>query len=49
VALAEAHEQAVVTAADRDSFQQLLEMSLFEEGIPSTTSAKSRSKRTRWL
>lgn len=49
VALAEAHEQAVVTAADRDSFQQLLEMSLIEEHIPLTTSAKSRSKRTRWV
>ena len=49
VALAEAHEQAVVTGADRQNFQQLLEMSLVEEGIQQTTSAKSRSKRTRWV
>jgi hypothetical protein len=49
VALSEAHEQAVVTGADRQNFQQLLEISLLEEGIQQTTSAKSRSKRTRWL
>ena len=49
VALAEAHEQAVVSGADRNNFQQLLEISLFEEGIQQTTSAKSRSKKTRWL
>jgi hypothetical protein len=49
VALSEAHEQAVVTGADRQNFQQLLEISLSEEGIPPTTSAKSRSKRTRWI
>ncbi len=49
VALSEAHEQAVVTGIDRRNFQQLLEVSLLEEGIQPTISAKSRSKQTRWL
>ena len=49
VALSEAHEQAVVTAADRENFWQLVESSLVEEKIPSVSSAKSRSKRTRWV
>ncbi|MFC1977933.1 DNA double-strand break repair nuclease NurA [Chloroflexota bacterium] len=49
VALSEAHEQAVVTTADRENFWQLVESSLVEEHLPSPTSAKSRSKRTRWV
>ena len=49
VALAEAHEQAVITGADRLNFQHLLELSLAEEKIEVTTSAKSKSKRTRWV
>ena len=49
VALSEAHEQAVVTGADREQFQQLVELSLAEEKLPITSSAKSRSKRTRWV
>ncbi len=49
VALAEAHEQAVITGADRASFQHLLELSLAEEKMAITTSAKSKSKRTRWV
>ena len=49
VALSEAHEQAVVTGADRENFWQLVESWLIEEHLPSTSSAKSRSKRTRWL
>ena len=49
VALSEAHEQAVVTAADRENFWQLVESSLIEEKLPSVSSAKSRSKRTRWV
>ncbi len=48
-ALAEAHEQAVVTGADRAGFQQMLEMWLAEEGLPQSTSAKSQSKQTRWV
>jgi len=49
VALAEAHEQAVVTGVDRETFWQLVESSLVDEHLPTPTSAKSQSKRTRWV
>ncbi len=49
VALSEAHEQAVVTGTDREYFWQLVESSLADENLPSLSSAKSRSKRTRWV
>ena len=49
VALSEAHEQAVVTGIDRENFWQLVESSCLEEAIPTPTSAKSFSKRTRWV
>jgi len=49
VALSEAHEQAVLTAADRESFQHLVELSLADENLPTTSSAKSLSKKTRWI
>jgi hypothetical protein len=49
VALAEAHEQAVVTGADRENFRQLVEATLIEEHLPSHASGKSLSKRTRWV
>jgi len=49
VALSEAHEQAVVTGADRENFWQLVESSLVEEHLPTLSSAKSFSKRTRWV
>jgi GNAT superfamily N-acetyltransferase len=49
VALSEAHEQAVVTAADKEGFWQLVEASMIDEKMPSPTSAKSFSKRTRWV
>jgi len=49
VALSEAHEQAVVTAADKENFWQLVESSLVEEHLPTPTSAKRFSKRTRWI
>jgi len=49
VALSEAHEQAVVTGADRDQFWSLVEESFVEKKIPVYTSTKSRSKRTRWI
>jgi hypothetical protein len=49
VALSEAHEQAVVTGADRESFWQLVESLLIGEHLPTPTSAKSFSKRTRWV
>ena len=49
VALSEAHEQAVVTGADREEFWRLVESSLVEEHMPAPGSAKSFSKRTRWI
>ena len=49
VALSEAHEQAVVTMTDRENFWQLVELSLVEEHLPTPTSGKSQSKRTRWV
>lgn len=49
VALSESHEQAVVTGADRELFQQLVELTLAGYRVPATTSEKNRSKRTRWV
>jgi len=49
VALSEAHEKAVVTGADRNNFWQLVESSLMDEHLPCLVSAKSLSKRTRWI
>jgi len=49
VALSEAHEQAVVTGADRENFWQLIEAALADEKIRTFTSAKARSKNTRWV
>jgi hypothetical protein len=49
VALSEAHEKAVVTTADREEFWRLVESLLVEEKMPTPTSAKSFSKRTRWV
>jgi hypothetical protein len=49
VVLSEAHEQAVVTGFDRENFWELVESSLVAEKLPSPTSAKSFSKRTRWV
>jgi GNAT superfamily N-acetyltransferase len=49
VALSEAHEQAVVTGADRESFWRVVESLMVDEHLPSPTSAKSFSKKTRWV
>lgn len=49
VALMEAHEKAVVTAADRESFRLLLERALVEQGVEVKASGKSHSKRLRWV
>jgi len=49
VALSEAHEKAVITGADRENFWQMVESSLIAEHLPMLGSAKSRSKRTRWV
>jgi len=47
--LTEAHEQAVLTGADREQFWRLVEMYLTKNDLPSNTSAKNFSKRTRWI
>jgi len=49
VAIQEAHEQAVVNGADREYFAQLVEEMLASEGLPTSTSQKARSKRTRFI
>jgi GNAT superfamily N-acetyltransferase len=49
VALSEAHEQAVVNTADKESFWRLVESLMAEEHLPAPASAKSFSKRTRWV
>jgi len=49
VALSEAHEQAVVNIADREQFWRLVEQVLIEDGIFLESSAKSESKRARWI
>jgi hypothetical protein len=49
LAIQEAHEQAVVNGADREYFAQLVEEMLSAEGLPTGTSQKARSKRTRWV
>jgi len=49
VALAEAHEQAVVTGADRENFYRLVDDCLAGKKMPVSVSAKSLSKKTRWV
>lgn len=49
VALQEAHEQAVVTGADREAFRNLVERALEGRGLPVYTSQKQRSKRRPWV
>ena len=49
VALSEAHEQAVVTGADRENFWQLVEAGMAEEKLFTSNTGKSMSKKTRWV
>jgi NurA-like 5'-3' nuclease len=49
VALIEAHEQAVIGGGDRERFWDLVELGLEEKRLSTDGSAKSRSKRTRWI
>jgi GNAT superfamily N-acetyltransferase len=49
VALMEAHEQAVVTGADRQAFVEMVEEAISDQRMPVYTSEKNRSKRLRWL
>jgi len=48
VALMEAHEQAVVSEADRQAFRRLVEQGLASEKLASGESMKSWSKRVPW-
>ena len=48
VALMEAHEQAVISEADRQAFRRLVEQGLESESLASGESMKSRSKRIPW-
>ncbi len=46
-ALQEAHEQAVISTAERRFVETLVERALARRGVVPTTSAKDRSKRRR--
>jgi hypothetical protein len=48
-ALIEAHEKAVITAADRRVYEALIAQSLIARGVKLTSSEKERSKRLRSL
>lgn len=48
-ALIEAHEQAVVRAADREGFWAVVDEVLADGRMPSVSAAKARSKRTRGI
>ena len=49
VALKEAHEQAVVTGADRQYFVDLVADALEQQGLPVYSSEKNFSKMRRWI
>lgn len=49
VALAEAHEQAVIGGPDRRFFNHFLELALLSNGVPFYHSEKARSKRIRMM
>ena len=49
VALKEAHEQAVVTGADRQYFVELVADALEQQGLPVYSSEKNMSKMRRWI
>ena len=49
VAIAEAHEQAVITGHDREEFRRMTLMLLEQRGLPTPESAKAFSKRRPWV
>ena len=49
LALAEAHEQAVVNGADRDAFWRMVDIELGGGGVTTVKSMKAASKQTRWV
>ena len=49
VAIAEAHEQAVITGHDREEFRRMTLMLLEQRGLSTSESAKAFSKRRPWV
>ncbi|MBN1374710.1 MAG: DNA double-strand break repair nuclease NurA [Dehalococcoidia bacterium] len=49
VSLSEAHEQAVVTGADREAFWELVDRVMTDENMEIKGSLKQRSKKVRWI
>ena len=49
VTISEAHEQAVIKTADRQSFRRVMAEVLEQRGLPAYASQKDRSKRMPWL
>jgi len=49
VCLSEAHEQAVVTGADREQFWDLVDRVLQSDNLSSQRSLKQRSKKVKWI
>ena len=49
VSLSEAHEQAVVTGADREAFWDLVDRVMNDENMEIRHSLKQRSKKVRWI
>ncbi len=49
VAISEAHEQAVISGADRRLFREMVAQVLDRQGVTTFTSEKERAKRTPWL
>ncbi|MCX6012770.1 MAG: DNA double-strand break repair nuclease NurA [Chloroflexi bacterium] len=49
VALAEAHEKAVINSADNNLFWNIVEAAMTEQGLTFNTSLKSLNKRLRWV
>ena len=49
LALAEAHEQAVLSGGDREEFWRMVDIEMGGEGLGAVESAKALSKQTRWV
>jgi hypothetical protein len=49
VAISESHEQAVIRGPERRLFKEMVSQALEQQGMPTYTSEKERSKRTPWL
>ena len=49
LALAEAHEQAVLSGGDREEFWRMVDIEMGGEGLGAARSAKASSKQRRWV